>query len=249
MRRSHVSALLLAAMLASVGCAPDDADVRVFILQNQAPDDECEFTPSETEYIPAGVIDANGSAGYFLTPLLKNFSTVPANVDQSQRIFFMEGADVTIDIGNDATGEPALSDEEVAALASAGELAFSVRFSGVVNPEESLATVGFVALPASVIDAVAAKTNLDVEVIVSAQVFGSMAGGDVATQVFSYPITICTGCLLEVNIGACASLPSDFEAGGQCIRGQDGAEQCCTTSTGAQRCPASSETIPDPKPL
>jgi hypothetical protein len=248
MRRSHVSALLFAAMLASVGCAPDDADVRVLILHNQAPDDECELTPSETDYISFGLIDADGGTGYLMTPLLKNFSTVPENVDQTQRIFFMEGADITIDIGNDATGEPVFTQEEEDALAEEGELAFSTRLSGVVTPEEGLTTVAFEILPSSVIDAVAAQTDRDVQVIASVQVFGTMAGGDVATQVFAYPITICTGCL-EVNIGACSALPEGFVGGGGCIANQDDAVACCTDSAGEEVCPAISETIPDPKPL
>ena len=240
-RRQVVLSGITAGIIAVAGCVSADSESRILILQNQdtGAGGACTLsTQPTTTFIAAGIIDTASASGYVFNPVIENFSTVPSNINQTQRFFFIEGADVTIDIGNDSDGLPVLTDEERAALPT-GTLTFRRSFTGVVEPSGGTAAVSIVVLPKEVLDLIAAKTPVPVELTVDVQVFGSMAGSDASTQIFTYPITVCTDCI-KVDAGPCAALPSGFEArpGGGCNVFQDMRLDCCTSATGAEVCPA-----------
>src|SRR5688572_25789969 len=99
MRRDHLVLFFSAATMIGA-CAPDDADVRVLILHNQSSGSggDCVLEPNESSFVGFGVIDTNSQLGYVFTPLLKNFSSIPEGGSETQRLFFMEGADVSIEV-------------------------------------------------------------------------------------------------------------------------------------------------------
>jgi hypothetical protein len=247
MRHSHRSTHVLVLVIAAIGaCAPDGSDTPLLIVQNQdsGSGGDCTLDSAPTElFIGAGIIDTLSASGYIMTPVIENFSTVPDQVDKTQRFFFLEGAEISIDIGNDSDGLPVLTEEERAGL-PADLLAFVVNFTGLVEPENGTTALHIVVVPKEVLDLIAAKTPVPVEITVNLRVFGTMAGSDASTQVFSYPITVCTDCI-KVDVGPCTALADDFEAheGGGCNLLQDKQLDCCTSSLGAEVCPAVAESV------
>jgi hypothetical protein len=79
--------------------------------------------------------------------------------------------------------------------------------------------------------------NFATEVVGKIVVFGTLAGDEVTSQEFQFPVTICTDCIV-VNAGPCP-LPADttVRSGNSCNVFQDGVVDCCATADGLF-CPA-----------
>ena len=225
---------LILGLAAAAGCTDADAPLR--ILQNQAPTSGCSFSQNPgTEFITRGRIDTESSEGYVFLATVKNFATISDNTTESQRIAFVEGADV-----NHAFPEGLFTPEELTAQNDSGIANFSTRFSGFVNPDGGTATFKFITMPKELIDAIGAKiTDQVVPVRMDIQVFGDLGGGSFSSETFVYWVDVCKNCML-VNVGPCADIADGFEAleGGQCNPLQDIQTECCTAADSSLTCPA-----------
>jgi hypothetical protein len=228
-------------MALATGCTDADAPVR--IMQNQAPLTGCTFSQNEsTDFITRGRIDTMSTEGYIFLATVKNFAEVSDNVSESQRIAFVEGANV-----DHSFPEGLFSEEELTGLNDSGIANFSTRFSGSVTPSGGTATFQFVPLPKELLDAIGAKiTDQTVSVRMDIQIFGDLGGGGFDSDVFSYWVDVCKDCM-QVSVGTCASLAQDFEAstGGECNPLQDVQTQCCTEADNSLTCPATPPVNPE----
>jgi hypothetical protein len=218
----------LVAALLSAACT--DAGTTLIVLQNQEPGDGCTVSADRgAAFIPRGHIDARAEDGYLFTPLVQNVAEATSN--DSQRILFVEGADV--DLSGDFTADGSLT-------------SFSQAFSGSLLPGD-LASFAFIIIPEQLVtqlgDSLAEGASVPVDAEIT--VFGTVDGGDVESQVFHYTVDVCDGCT-TVNQGDCTALPDDFtaETGGNCQPLQDGSIDCCTSSGGDLVCPAVKEAPP-----
>src|SRR5262249_50759616 len=67
-----------------------------------------------------------------------------------------------------------------------------------------------------------------IQVIAHSAVFGTVDGGNITSDPFDFPVTVCKGCLIE-DLGPCATLSSSvtIHKGGVCNKLQDSLFSCC----------------------
>src|SRR5687768_6206163 len=167
----------LCAALLSAACT--DAGTTLIILQNQAPDEGCEVSADRTStFIPRGHIDAQAGDGYLFTPLVQNVAQSTGN--DSQRILFVEGAD--IDLSGDFSADGSLT-------------SFSQAFSGSLLPGD-FASFAFIIVPEQLVMDIGSSLGEGGSVAVDAEIilFGNVDGGSVESQVFRYTVDVCDGC-------------------------------------------------------
>ena len=212
----------ICAALLSAACT--EAGTTLIVLQNQAPDVGCVVSADRSSlFIPRGRIDAEADEGYLFTPLVQNVAESTGN--DSQRILFVEGADITL------SGD---------FQADAGLTAFSQAFSGSLLPGD-FASFAFIIVPEQLVAQLGGSLGEGGSIPVDAEItiFGTVDGGEVESQAFHYTVDVCDGCT-RVNQGPCTSLPDGFmaETGGNCQPLQDGTIDCCESSAGGLVCPA-----------
>lgn len=230
-----------ALLVVGVGCAPADSQATLQIVVNQATAGNCPPTPGQpgaVAQLGSGFIDTNAFQGYVLTPQVVNdASTEIGEASDSQRRVQLAGANITTEFLDQASVPGGV----VSALESAGLLAFSRRFSGSVEPNGGVAAIAIELWPQQFLTEMRGQLGQDpVDVQVTVQMFGTVAGDDVSSQEFVYPVTICDGCLIN-NLGACDEVPPE-EVGsgaGDCQGLQDPAASpvtCCTGANGLPFC-------------
>ena len=222
--------LAFAAAASLFASACTDAGTTLIVLQNQVPGEGCTVSADRAnDFIPRGRIDAAAEDGYLFTPLVQNVAERTQN--DSQRILFVEGADVTL--SGDFEADSSLTE-------------FSQAFSGSLLPGD-FGSFAFIIVPEQLVRDLGEALPDNGEVAVNAEitVFGTVDGGDVESQPFHYTVDVCDGCTLIDN-GDCTLLPDDFTAttGGACQPLQDGQIDCCTSSGGELVCPAEKEVPP-----
>jgi hypothetical protein len=199
--------LVIGLALGAAACAADPASM--VILRNQVPGDDCTISSSQTApFRGRGVMDPD-SGGYIFSPVI--LSRIESS-RQAERLIFLEGADVSLDrVDGDAVTEVA---------------AFTTPFSGSITPGGSLGLAFEISPPAL------AEGNY----LAHVQIFGSLEGGDAASQVFDYPFSVEP---LQIDLGSCADLKANFVADSpnSCNPLQDGTVECCDTGEG-YICPA-----------
>ena len=230
----------VALLVLGVGCAPADADGSIQIVTNQATVEMCPPAPTQPGngvlQNGLGFIDTNANFGYVFTPLVVNqASTQNGQFDSSQRRVQLAGANVTIEFQDPGAVPGGIVDS----LDSSGLLAASRRFTGSIEPDDGVLSVAFeLWSPELHATMLGQLGNARVDLLATVQLFGTMAGGDVRSQEFDYPITICDGCLVN-NLGNCVDL-AGMElgvGGGACQALQDGGPAtCCTTGDGTLVC-------------
>ncbi len=231
---------LVAAALA--GCAADNGDEGIIILSNTAPpDDNCAFDGSESQpFLPHGTYSVFASEGYTLFPLMK--SKLIATEDKvDSRTIAVEGARINLTFPDETVFSAAQQDE----LRSRGIMRFTSLFAAPLKPNGGTSNGLFdVITPALLSELIAAKgaaitgsSSFRAEVVATVVVYGDVAGDEVVSQEFQYPITICNDCIVNV-VGTCP-LPAGFEPrfGNVCGVFQDGGVDCCTQGTDIV-CPA-----------
>jgi hypothetical protein len=209
--------------------------------------------PGELVYA-LGEVDAQGALnqwplGYLLTPTIMNISDSNNGELTTERTVITEGARVQVFPGNGPDGMPILTQAELDAL-GAFNTAFTTLFSVNIPPDGGLAAASLDVLPPAVLAAIGQKLTAPTQlalVRVEVAVFGeTVSGTAVESDAFSYPITVCNGCL-SVLVGSCVGLMEDGSAGGACNRYQDEAIECCLESDMTTvRCPATPEEPPPP---
>ncbi len=218
--------LLVGALTTHVGCAADGAE-SMQILRNQVPGEGCSIPIAETgDFQGRGKIDVNSTTGYLFTPLIKSF--VESN-DNTNRIIFVEGADVSIEFTGSNAPTSALTDS----------LSFRTYISGSLTAGGATA-LAFDLVTADLLADLQDDVTPDnpVQLLASVTIFGDLDGSTVESNTFKYPVEICDGCLTNV-LGSCVGLEaSEVGTGGACNLLQDGVLDCCTASDDSLVCPA-----------
>lgn len=231
------AAIAIAALTALAGCA-DGGDESLLILRNAVPNAGCELDPNTSRFISSGLIDTDAELGYIFTPIVESLVTEQMG---AERTVFLSGANVDIRFQGDI-----FSDAELASLNEQAITSFSQSFASSLSPGDRIA-VGFTIVPKRLLDEMAGKLAAGERTTVFADVsiLGTVGGGAVESNTFTYPVDVCNGCTQNV-IADCSALPAGFEAreGGTCQLLQDGIVDCCT-SDGALICPAVASAPPE----
>jgi hypothetical protein len=260
MRLLRASLVISLAAAGASGCA-DQGNSQIIVLNHQIPEEGCVLTSTEGDtFLGSGRVDALGvlddaaATGYLATPLIKNVSDSADGTLETERTVILHGARVDLVIGSRTDGTALLSADQLAELQEHNALQFTIPFSGAVTPDGGVAVVSFDAIPRETLyaigmalspgfpDEVTSDTAL-VQIVY--RIFGeTTAGGSVESDPFSFPVTVCTGCLF-LNIGACTEIPDgEYSDGGECNMFQDGVTQCCQRADLGFVCPAVPEDPP-----
>jgi hypothetical protein len=241
-----VIAVLGASLGASLGgCAVDGGDEGIFVLKNVHADAGCVTTVAQTELgISHGNLDLVIPGGYLFIAQLKSRITALAG-QEDQRTIILSGANVDISF----PGSTVFSDAELADLKAKALTRFKRPFSGPLTPNGGLTDVGFELIPGELVERIRAKVpdltqRFRLEAAVSFTVEGTMAGGTVTSQPYSYSVTI--GNFVTINLAGLCPLPKDFgtpRPGYVCNPYQDGVVDCCGTSPDNLQCPATVSTM------
>lgn len=234
--RNMLFAALAGSLLLSGACTDDSADSAILILQNQIPGEGCAISTAQTtDAYLAGQIDTRSTVGYLFNPIIKNYSVSSANASKTQRMVFLEGVDVEIDFQDSAL----FSDAEISALDADGVTRYSIPLTGIIEPDGGVLALSFEVVPTEVLEFIASKTSANTLIYARVAAYGKMSSGDIRTQTFSYPITVCTDCSTR-DVGLCTGLPEGFVAAkaNSCNAFQDGVTDCCGDGLGGLVCPA-----------
>lgn len=243
MRTSVLISLGLGLAMGLTACSGEGGE-SIVISKNVTPGDMCTFaaTTSET-FNPHGELSLFAKRGYQLFPQL--LSRIEATDTQIvQRTIQVQGARVDL----------AFADTSLNSIMAAGVTHFESRFSAPLLPNGGITDAAFELIPTSVVDAIAAAKGITpattqsfrTEVIATVTVFGQLAGDDVDSAEYQYPVTICNDCVTNI-LGTCP-LPADTVVVGAtnpCNPFQDGTVDCCSSGNSLV-CPAVVATAPPP---
>lgn len=242
MRRTLVFCSLL-------GCAANDGDGGMIVLNNSATAaDTCSFTADVNEpFLASGTLVLNSPSPYLLTPLIQSKITPVMGMELQQTIEF-RGAKIDLDIptikthAGGTTNTYSFDSSELSTMHDQGITHFKSLFSGSVGPQ-GFANVAFDIVPLELLDAINAKIgsdpgSLDAEVVANITVFGDIGGNEVDSDLFVYPVTVCTDCITNI-IGSCDMVPTGttVRIGDPCNPFQDGVVDCCISGN-TTVCPA-----------
>ena len=232
----------LTAALALAACVDDNADSGLTILHIVKPEDGCVFGVATGSYLPAGVIQVDSPQGYVMAPEVRNDLALADGEAATPKTVFLTGAKVDLSFYD----ETLFTAAEQAEMQTSGETRYQIPLSGSVDPNHGLNVLPFEVLSLSFIRAVGARLPAPTEadplpktvVNVQFRMTGVRGGSSLESNVFNYPITICSNCVRHF-VGACADLNQTFVAapGGACGPLQDGALDCCDDN-GTLVCPA-----------
>jgi hypothetical protein len=235
MTRTIVATGVIAFATALGACAGNGDEV-LLIVNNAVPGEECVLSGDEEGvFRSAGFLDTAGGVGYLLTPLLKNTATTET-ATEAQRTVFISGARVDLTFP-----EPSPFDaEELQNLADSGLTRFEVPQAGSISPNGGTAPFAFDIMQAPLVAALSDELEgIDDRILVQAKVTmrGTMGGGTIESQTFTFPITVCEGCNV-FNLGPCAMLGGiEPRVSNPCNPFQDGQTDCCSVTDGLV-CPA-----------
>lgn len=248
--RSFTIPLLLAGLGA---CVDNSSDGAIFITKNVAPGDDCTFTSTEGElFLPHGVWSVHSPGGYQMFPQMT--SRITATADQiDQRTIILQGGRVDIEFADAQLA----SELDLARLESEGITKFQSRFSAPLLPNGGITDGSVELLTRRLIDEIIAvrpgidatdgsEPTFSTELLASLVVFGDLAGDEVTSQTFTFPVTLCNNCVVNI-VGACP-LPADAmpRSGNACNPFQDGNVDCCVEADGDLACPATLATTTPP---
>ena len=227
-----LAAVTATGALGGCGRAPG----QFFIIQNQVPESGCVIPAGKgATYRGEGTLDvrvpsALGDTAYELFPLLENdFPLDPGGEVQPNRIA-LAGFDVDIEL---VDGSAAVHDFFTARAtdpATQPLARYQVPWSGSVDAGGGLTaafTNGFpTELAQSLRNAKLLADGSYLRVNLEVSAFGSNLAGRVTSDVFSYPLRVCDGCLIA-SVSACPTSGSVLK-GGECNPAQDAPVDCCT---------------------
>jgi hypothetical protein len=222
----------LAVIAVVSGCAADSGDGGILVLKNVHPDTMCTTTSLETETsVSRGVLDIALRSDYLFIAQMKSRITALTG-QEDQRTIITTGAKIDIAF----PGSMLFSAAELADLKTSGLTHFKSLFSAPIAPNGGIRDGDFVLIPSALVDRIAAKADLTkafrVDAVATFTVEGDMSGETVASQPFTFPVTIGNGVTVD-NQGPCP-LPKTFgvpRPGYICNPAQDGVVDCCTTTT------------------
>jgi hypothetical protein len=201
----------------------------------------------DSQFLPWGVLDLDLSNNYMMMPLIENrlpsslLLGSPTSLSTENNLVSMTGVYISYRVSDDLTVE--LADGSQAALGSRPELADNfAQLPGSMNPTD-LRVWELAAIPPPVGNALNNATGLrdkyaTSEVLVDIKFEGTLVDGSIVySNVFTYPIWVCRGCL-TYNPGVNCSILDDTVTG-PCRFGQDEGVDCrlCSQLTGdPERC-------------
>jgi hypothetical protein len=180
-------AVLSGFALALGGCADNESMLYIqgVIALNRT---DCVLNPeSNAELLPGGILDQSLASGYRAALLVGSQLTQRGSREQLRTEtarLSLRGAEVSLE---SVAGEP-LMDE------------FSALGTGFVNPSSGTEP-GFGGL---IVDIIPAGVTLDDgQIIAQIRAFGETLGGqEVESNLFPFPISVCSGCLIEYPASA-----------------------------------------------
>jgi hypothetical protein len=232
-----------------LGCAANTGDGGMIVLNNSASAaDMCSFTADVNEpFKTNGALFLQSPAPYLLTPLIQS-KIDPIMGQELQQTIEFRSAHVDLDIPtisthvNGTTTTYSFDASELATMHDEGITHFKSLFSGSVGPK-GFANVAFDIVPLALLDAIAAKIGgdggtLDAQIVANIVVVGDLGGDEVDSDLFVYPVTVCTDCIVN-PIGDCSLVPTGatVRTGDPCNPFQDGLVDCCTSGN-TTVCPA-----------
>jgi len=238
MLRSFSLVLISAALAACV----EGGDEGMLIVKNVFPQDECVFDADErSPYIPRGTYATLSPAPYYMHPQLKSRVSA-AEGQEDQRTIFVKGARVELSF----TDTSLFTEAELEEMRTSGITRFETRFSAPLSPNGGITDTQVELIYPTLLERIRAKHpvagnpadgSFRAEVIASVVVFGDLAGSEITSQKYEYPVTICNDCVVRVG-GACPLAEgTQVLTGNVCSPYQDGVVDCCTQG-GALICPA-----------
>jgi hypothetical protein len=240
MRTLLVVAVALAGLLSA--CSGDTG--RFFIVQNQVPQAGCVVTTERTVYQGEGVLDISlvdeGSAfAYELFPLIQNdypTSGTP-NAPEPNRLF-VRAFRVRIEAGAGAPQKIVDLFDRLTSSAQSTLVDFQQPWAATIDPGGGLLAAAVGVIPGELARQLRATKVLDaspsVSVMARVRAVGQRRDGEVESQEFVFPISICQDCLVA-NLRMCPYTPVNL--GNACNVAQDAMVDCCFN--GGQRiCPA-----------
>jgi hypothetical protein len=169
--------------------------------------------------------------------LQRTISLTGANVELTVESVSIEHADSSFStVSNDSLG------------LSGQQLKFASLFSGSLPPAGTV-NVGFDVVPVQTLRQILTKSGagatdkLRAEVLATVTVLGTLDGDKISATPFQYPITVCTGCVVN-NLGTCP-LPVGTvpRIGNPCNPFQDGTVDCCLDASNTLECPGPVSTM------
>jgi hypothetical protein len=245
-RLGRRAALLAAASALVAGCSGTPPGAFI-IVQNQVPNSDCSIPAGLGQvYRGEGVLDvrliSQQKTGYELFPVMQNNFPAPTGgqtVDANR--IALSGFNVDVEVPSDATGD--IADlingyrGDGAAPGDHQKVQFGTLTSGSVASgggfTSSAVEVFPVALAIDVLNKHVLSPTDTFTVLASVRGLGKTLSSSVTSDSFTYPITLCDGCLMD-DLGPC---PVAASAGNQCYLGQDSSTGCCTQN-GQLFCPA-----------
>jgi hypothetical protein len=226
-------ALLLTAGTVTVACGGTTG--QFYVVQNQVPGPGCVIpTTKGGLYQGSGVLDvrvpAASDAAYLLMPLLQNDLPAEDDMGAEPNRIALTGFEVDIRFvdGSGPAGEffaQLAADPGTAAL-----LHYQTAWSGSVAPGGGNTAAMTTAFPAETArrlrDSKILADGSLVRVNAQLRAAGRKLTGGVKSDVFTYPIEICDGCLIH-SVTTCPAAGAVLK-GGICNPGQDAPVDCCT---------------------
>jgi hypothetical protein len=230
-------------------CVADSGDEGILITKNVAPGDGCVLTADPGEpFIGHGQMSTHIPTDYRFFAQMK--SRITAADDQiDQRTVFTEGANVDLAFPDSTFFTAA----ELADMNTAGITHFKTLFTAPIAPNGGITDGSFMIVPEALFGRIQQKApeatgdaRFAIEVVATIQVTGTMAGDDIESSPYQFPITISNREVAHV-VGACP-LPEGTEllTGNGCMMPQDAPVTCCSQDDGAVICPAIVEQPPKP---
>lgn len=217
-------------------CAAENGDEGIYLSRILAPSaDSCSFTAEEgAPYLSSGSYSIGSPVPYSANVLLQSRLTLLEGQEPQQRTVQMRGARVDLKFV-DPSDDPGIDDRF---------MKFTSLFSAPLTPGGN-ATAGFDLIPFQVsvalTERVAAKAPEPVQMVATVEAYGTMAGDEVISQEFIFPVTITE---LRNDLGACpVPMGTTVRTGNPCSPFQDGVVDCCTSGSDVI-CPAPVATTP-----
>jgi len=230
-----VPALLL------VGCAADNGDQGMLVLNNTAVQDTCQLTGDpNAPFISHGMISTVTTLPYELTPLIQS-RIAATGTNDLQRTIQLQGANISLEVKSASIQHADGSFATPTISLTGTEAQFSSLFSASLPPDGTV-NVGFDLVPLQAIASIVQQAgagetdHLHVEVLATATIYGDLAGSKVEAQPFQFPVTVCNDCVV-VNNGACPLTITSARTGNACNPFQDGTVDCCVDASNVLVCP------------
>ncbi len=230
---------LASLLLPLVGCVAADGagDEAIYISKALAANDDCTFNASESApYIGHGTISVFSPLPYLIHPQLKSRITTTDASQMDLKTIQIRGARVNLDFKDAAIGK----------LVDANNKKFQTLYSAPLAPNAgSVTDTTFTLIPegalASIAASLGATGEVETEVVGKLVVFGDLAGSEVTSQEFQFPVTICSNCVTAAfglaEFPTCPVMTAGRQ-GNACNPYQDGVVDCCIDADNILNCPA-----------